>query len=311
MKRTDHDGLFKELLQTFFVEFVAAFLPNMAQYLEPDSIEFLDKEIIREVAARRKHTVDILVKARFRGEETFFLVHVENQSKTEADFPERMFDYFSWLRAKYRLPIYPVVIFSFAEPLRPEPNRFKIDFPGETVLNFQYKVIQLNRLPWRRFLKQPNPVATALMTKMKIAPRDRAKVKSECLRLLLTLKLDPARADLIWTFAESYLTLTAQETTQYEREIAKLSLEEQEATMQLMTSMRREGIQEGIQQGVHEGQERIIVRQIKKRFGSVRPEVTQQLSILSADNLDNLGEAMFDFSTQAELEAWISRRRPK
>jgi hypothetical protein len=81
--------------------------------------------------------------------------------------------------------------------------------------------------------------------------------------------------------------------------------------LQLMTSMRREGIQEGIQQGVHEGQERIIVRQIKKRFGSVRPEVTQQLSILSADNLDNLGEAMFDFSTQAELEAWISRRRPK
>ena len=147
MTRTDHDGLFKELLRTFFAEFVAAFLPNMAQYLEPDSIEFLDKELIRDIAARRKHTVDILVKARFRGEETFFLVHVENQAKTEADFPERMFDYFSWLRAKYRLPIYPVVIFSFAEPQRPEPNRFRVDFPGERVLNFRYKVIQLNRLP--------------------------------------------------------------------------------------------------------------------------------------------------------------------
>lgn len=98
MKRTDHDGLFTELLRTFFVDFVSAFLPNVAQYLEPDSIEFLDKEIIREVAARRKHTVDILVKARFRGKETCFLIHVENQAKTDADFPERMFDYFSWLR---------------------------------------------------------------------------------------------------------------------------------------------------------------------------------------------------------------------
>jgi hypothetical protein len=203
MRRTDHDGLFKELLRTFFVEFVDAFLPKMAPYLEADSIEFLDKEMIREVTARRRHVVDIMVKARFRGEDTFFMVHVENQAETEADFPERMFDYFSWLRAKHRLPIYPVVIFSFAEPLRPEPSRFQIDFPGERILNFRYKVIQLNRLPWRKFLKQPNPAATALMTKMKIAPGERAKVKSECLRLLLTLKLDPARSELIWTFAES------------------------------------------------------------------------------------------------------------
>jgi len=302
MRRTDHDALFKELLRTFFVEFVNAFLPRMAQYLEPDSIEFLDKEIIREVTARRKHIVDLLVKARFRGEETFFLVHVENQAKTDADFPERMFDYFSWLRAKYRLPIYPVVIFSFAEPHRLEPNHFLMDFPGETVLNFKFKVIQLNRLPWRRFLKQPNPVATALMTRMKIAPRDRAKVKSECLRLLLTLKLDPARSELIWTFAENYLILTAQETIQYDREVAKLPQEEQETTMRLMTSMRREGI--------HDGKETLIARQINKRFGSTPTEIAERLSTLSSNDLDNLGEAMFDFSTLADLEAWLLRNQP-
>lgn len=120
--------------------------------------------------------------------------------------------------------------------------------------------------------------------------------------LLLTLKLDPARSELIWTFAESYLTLTAQETIQYEREIAKLPQEEQEQTMQLMTSMRREGIRQG--------QERIIDRMIKKRFGSVTPEMLKRLSTLSADDLDDLGEAMFDFSTQADLEAWISRHQP-
>ena len=39
----DHDRLFKELLCTFFREFVEAFLPEVATYLEPDSLVFLDK----------------------------------------------------------------------------------------------------------------------------------------------------------------------------------------------------------------------------------------------------------------------------
>ncbi|WP_394795785.1 hypothetical protein [Armatimonas sp.] len=33
----DHDRLFKELLTTFFVEFVQGFLPDVAAYLDPDS----------------------------------------------------------------------------------------------------------------------------------------------------------------------------------------------------------------------------------------------------------------------------------
>ena len=72
--------------------------------------------------------------------------------------------------------------------------------------------------------------------------------------------------------------------------------------MQLMTSMRREGI--------HDGKETLIVRLIKKRFGSVSPEITEHLSILSTDDLDNLGEAMFDFSNLADLETWLSRHLP-
>ena len=44
----DHDRLFKELLTTFFVEFIELFLPDVAAYLEGDSIEFLDKEVFTE-----------------------------------------------------------------------------------------------------------------------------------------------------------------------------------------------------------------------------------------------------------------------
>ncbi len=47
----DYDHLFKELLTTFFVEFVQLFLPDVAAYLDSASLEFLDKEIFTDVTA--------------------------------------------------------------------------------------------------------------------------------------------------------------------------------------------------------------------------------------------------------------------
>jgi|GEM_PF-2466122 hypothetical protein len=43
----DHDRLFKELLSTFFVEFVDLFFPEMAAYLDRDSLTPLDRRCSR------------------------------------------------------------------------------------------------------------------------------------------------------------------------------------------------------------------------------------------------------------------------
>lgn len=192
----DHDRLFKELLTTFFVEFVELFLPEVAAYLDRDSIEFLDKEVFTDVTAGEKHQVDLIVKVRFRGQEGFFLVHVENQAKYQPDFSQRMFRYFSRLYERHALPVYPIALFSYDAPKSPQPDTHQVAFPNKVVMQFNYDLIQLNRLNWRDFTRQPNPVASALMAKMNIAPEDRPRVKFECLRLLATLQLDPAKMHL-------------------------------------------------------------------------------------------------------------------
>jgi hypothetical protein len=46
---TDHDCLFKELLITFFWEFIQLFLPDVAAQLDPTSLKALDKEIFTDV----------------------------------------------------------------------------------------------------------------------------------------------------------------------------------------------------------------------------------------------------------------------
>ena len=237
---------------------------------------------------------------------------MENQATAQADFPKRMFRYFARLTEKYDLPVYPVVLFSYDTPQRPEPHLFQVTFPGRNVLRFEYAVIQLNRLPWRRFVRQENPVASALMAKMKMRPADRPRVKAECLRLLASLKLDPARATLIGVFIESYLRLTAQEMRQYERALSGFTPTERNETMELITSWQQEGrtlgIMEGMAQGMAQGKEALVARQLRRRLGPVPAEVTARLGSLSPEQLDDLGEALLDFGAVADLERWLARQ---
>jgi flagellar biosynthesis/type III secretory pathway protein FliH len=142
---------------------------------------------------------------------------------------------------------------------------------------------------------------------VKMSARERPKVKAECLRMLASLKLDPARTTLIGGFIDSYLQLTAQEMKQYERELAGLAPAEREATMELMTQWHREGRQEGRQEGLTQGKEALLERQLRRRLGAVSADMTARLARLSADELDDLGEALLDFTTPADLEQWFAR----
>src|SRR5215204_6275418 len=100
----DHDRLFKELLTTFFIEFIELFFPAMASYVQPDTVTFLDKEIFTDIAGGERREADIVVRAQFRDQAAFFLIHIEHQADAAANFGQRMFRYFTRLYEKYALP---------------------------------------------------------------------------------------------------------------------------------------------------------------------------------------------------------------
>jgi len=293
----DHDRLFKELLSTFFVEFLDLFLPEVLAYLDPESLVFLDKELFTDVTAGERQEADLVVKAQFQGQDAFFLVHVENQSQAQVDFSRRMFRYFARLYEKYQLPVYPVVVFSYDSPQRQEANLHQVAFPNKVVLDFNYDVIQLNRLNWRDFVRQPNPVASALMAKMNMAPADRPRVKLECLRLLATLKLDPARMQLISGFVDTYLRLNAQEEELFQRELDKIEPNEQEGVMQIVTSWQQEGRQQEAAS--------LALRLLNRRLGAVNPKLQSQIQQLPIQQLEDLVEAVLEFSQPDDLETWL------
>jgi hypothetical protein len=215
-----------------------------------------------------------------------------------------MFFYFARLYQKYLQRVYPIVVFSFEEPQREEPHQHQVEFPNLKVLEFNFASIQLNRLHWRDFLNQANPIAAALMSKMQIAVADRPKVKAECLRLLATLQLDPARTRLISGFVDTYLPLSQLEKQVFEEEIGRLEPAEREGAMEIVTSWMREGIEQGIEQGLQRERE-LILRLLTRRVGALPQPVRSQIADLSILQLESLGEALLDFRMIADLEAWL------
>jgi hypothetical protein len=298
MANINHDQLFKELLTTFFVEFLALFFPSVLEYLDTDSIQFIDKELFTDVAQGDKKIMDLVALAKFQAQDYSFLVHVENQASSAPEFNRRMFRYFCSLFLKYDLPIYPIVIFSYDSPQRLDKSSFVIDFPDRQVLNFDYQIVQLNRLNWRDFLQQKNPVAAALMSKMKINPEDRATVKAH--------KLDPAKMQLISGFVDTYLNLNQEEESTFQSLLSTMELQEQKQIMEITTSWEQKGILKGLQEGRQEGQSNTILRLLNRKLGTLSSAIATQIKSLEPNQLDTLTVDLLDFETLDDLHQWLN-----
>ncbi len=311
----DHDGLFKKLLTTFFADFVEVFLPELAEYLDPASLEFPDKELIGDPAVDKRRHTDVLVKARFHRQGAFFLVHLEHQAQGPPHFGRRFFNYFARLHEEHELPVYPIALFSYPV-MRAKPDVYQVKFPDREVLRFQYRVIQLSRLKWRDFAQRQSPAAAALMARMGMSPQERPRVKLECLRLLTRLRLSPGHAHFLSGFIDTYLRLNPQENLIFKAQAdTLLNRTERTKVMELTTSWKEEGREQGRQQGRQEGraegwqegQVQVLLRQLRRRFGPVPPPIKAKVQALSTGKLEDLAEALLDFSSRADLERWLRK----
>ncbi|OCR02705.1 hypothetical protein BCD67_05840 [Oscillatoriales cyanobacterium USR001] len=67
----------------------------------------------------------------------------------------------------------------------------------------------------------------------------------------------------------------------------------------------QQGIQQGVQQGMQQGEVAILQRLISRRFGELEPQLNERIQKLAIPQLEDLGEALLDFSNVADLAAWL------
>ena len=310
--KIDHDRLFKELLETFFAEFVALFFPEVYQAIDLTHLNFLPKDVFTDVTVGEKYTVDLLAETRLKGEEGLILIHVENQAYVQKDFAERMFVYFARLYQKYRRRILPIVVFSYGA-IREEPDSFQLGFPFLDVLQFRFYKLELAKRNWRDYIQGENPVAAALLSKMGYRPEEKVRVKVEFIQMLARMQLDPARMTLLMGFFETYLKLNKEEDEEFQAELKMLGKEEVGKLMEITTTWHERGREEGRvegrvlgeAEGLLKGQIELMLRLARKRFGQVPTELEKELRSLPKEKIDALGEALLDVGSLEELRTLI------
>ncbi|RAQ41491.1 hypothetical protein B9S53_13645, partial [Arthrospira sp. O9.13F] len=72
-----------------------------------------------------------------------------------------------------------------------------------------------------------------------------------------------------------------------------------------------EALEKGLQQGVTEGEKTLIFRLLNRRLGSLPETVIGQINQLPLPALEELGEALLDFSEIDDLLGWLESHQPE
>ena len=82
--------------------------------------------------------------------------------------------------------------------------------------------------------------------------------------------------------------------------------------MPYITSIERMGIEQGLEQGLEKGLEQglerqrsLLVRQLTRKVGPIGELAITQTRALSFDRLEELAEALFDFTSVDDLNRWL------
>ncbi|MEH2320095.1 DUF4351 domain-containing protein [Nostoc sp.] len=62
------------------------------------------------------------------------------------------------------------------------------------------------------------------------------------------------------------------------------------------------------EQAVQSGEQRLVLRLLNRRIGEINASLIERIKGLSIEQLENLGEALLDFSSVADLETWLNQQ---
>ena len=263
-----HDQNFKELLQEFFKEFIELFWPEKSTQIDFSNLKFLQQEVYTDRTPGKgsdKH-LDVVAEVQINKEKRHILIHVEHQSTRESHFPKRMFNYFCHLWLIHQKPVFPIALFSDdAKWRKPISNFFEMKTLDKKILHFEFELVKLKELNWKKYLKSENPIAAVLMSKMGYTKSERPRVKAEIVRMFVTGVLrEHPKSFFLRNFMEYYLDLNQKEYKIFETHIKSfhftpenekmiLARVFQEMADEAVAKGMKKGLEQGLEQGIEQG----------------------------------------------------------
>ncbi|MDB9375116.1 DUF4351 domain-containing protein [Nodularia sphaerocarpa] len=126
----------------------------------------------------------------------------------------------------------------------------------------------------------------------------RGSVQSQAIIELQALPLDhpyqKATLELVYNLRENL------------RVNQELEADDRELIMRLEPLYQRNR-EQAKEEGRQEGEKNLIMRLLTRRIGEIDASLIQRIRGLSIEQLENLGEALLDFSSVADLEVWLTQ----
>ena len=293
----DHDQRFKVLLQEFFAEFIRLFFPDWADRFVLDKVEWLNAEVFSDPPQGERRYLDLVAKLPVRqvlpgqrpGQEDNWiaLLHVEIESDDSvAPLRPRVFHYFHVLEGRYGLPVLPIGLYLRVGLQGIGWDVYEQWFWERRLVHFEYPYIGLPALDAEEYLNGDNWLGVALTALMRISPERRAWLKAEALRRLTTSPENDRRRYLLCECVQAYMPMEGPQLEEFNH----LLITEKYMAVQLIGSTWFE-----------QGQQRVLLRQLEKRFGPLSPEARARLNSWSTERMDDVSLKLLDAHSLDEL----------
>ncbi|MGA9381740.1 MAG: Rpn family recombination-promoting nuclease/putative transposase [Phormidium sp.] len=225
------------------------------------------------------------------------ILHLEFQVKVPSGkpMPLRMLNYFVRLYWQYNLPVTQVLIW-----LQETTNSavFENEF-RQGLTTHGYQVIRMWEQSPEPLLQDPALLPMAVLAASDNATELLNQVASEVAKIESTVQ----RQEIT---ASSEILAGLRFNKNLIRNLFREGIMRESVIYQ---DILEEGRQEGRQEGKQEEALAMVMRPLTRRFGTLDAELQSRLGELSVAQLEDLIEALFDFSAVSDLVNWLEERR--
>lgn len=246
---------------------------------------------------------DVLVKAvspQF-GE---FLVLNELQLRYTLDMPRRMRAYAALAEEKYNLQVYPVLVNILPLASTVEiVNCYQSEFMGLRARQ-DYRLINLWEIEADLVLQQRLPALLPFVPILKGGGEE--AVVRQAVQLLRADEQLKDLEPLLSFFASFVLGIPLiRQIMRWDMAVLRESPWYQEILQEGLSKGLQQGLQQGLKEGRQEEAVSLVLRLVNRQIGSISPRFQEQIKGLAVTQLEALGEALLDFSSESDLEDWL------
>ncbi|MBE9052037.1 Rpn family recombination-promoting nuclease/putative transposase [Nostocales cyanobacterium LEGE 11386] len=222
------------------------------------------------------------------------ILHLEFQTTLESTppLPLRMLDYWVRLYRLYRLPITQVVVLLL--PPKDE-NEITTVFTVENT-HHQFRVIRM----WE---ENPSPFLqdSALLPLAPLTATNQPQLLLEQIVQRVNQVETTQRPEI-----SAYTQILA--GLKFRKDLIKRLFRE---GMMRESVIYQEILEEGEQRGEKKGERRersLVLRLLTRKLGELPLQIHEQVETLSLEELENLGEALLDFTSLLDLQVWLANK---